>query len=141
MAGTRLPMRRLALPNLAPLREITTTPLLTSRRPRAVAINNLGTVVGRYRLAGIVHGFIYHNGQYTSLDVPGATGTWPQGINDQGQIVGTMYDSTGNPHGFSYLAGVFKTIDFPGALFTAVSAINNAGTIVGQYTDAVQPLF
>ena len=63
-------------------------------RTRAIGVNNQGTVVGRYALAGVVHGFIYQNGQYTSLDVPGATATYPQGINDQGQVVGTMYDSS-----------------------------------------------
>jgi len=62
--------------------------------------------------------------------------TYPQGINDQGQVVGTMYDSSGNPHGFSYSAGVFQMIDFPGALFTEVYGINNGGVIVGFYGDA-----
>jgi len=83
-----------------------------------ILLNNQGTVVGRYALGGVVHGFIYQNGQYISLDVPGAAATYPQGINDSGEVVGEMYDSNFNPHGFSYSTGVFKMIDFPGGLFT-----------------------
>ena len=108
-----------------------------STRTRAIGVNNQGTVVGRYRLSGVIHGFIYQNGRYTSLDVPGATGTYPQGINDSGQIVGTFYDANGNSHGFSYSAGGFKAIDFPGGLGTQVWGVNDAGIIVGNYYDPV----
>jgi len=114
----------------------TTLDFPQAARTRAIGVNNQGTVVGRYALGGMVHGFIYQNGQYTSLDVPGAAATYPQGINDQGQVVGIMYDSNFNPHGFTYSAGVFKMIDFPGALFTQVYGINDSGVIVGLYGDA-----
>ena len=100
-----------------------------STRTRAVGVNNQGTVVGRYALAGVVHGFLYRNGQYTSFDPPGSIGTYPQGINDQGQIVGNMLDANGNAHGFSYSADVFKVIDFPGGLFTNLFGINDSGVV------------
>ncbi len=114
----------------------TTLDFPQAARTRAIGVNNHGTVVGRYALAGVVHGFICQNGQYTSLDVPGAAATYPQGINDSGEVVGYMYDSNGNPHGFTYSAGVFRVIDFPGALFTLAFGINEGGGIVGVYGDA-----
>jgi probable HAF family extracellular repeat protein len=114
----------------------TTLDFPQASRTRAISVNNQGTVVGRYLLAGVVHGFIYRNGAYTTLDVPGATATYPQGINDLGEVVGNMYDSNGQQHGFTYNAGVFQLIDFPEGLFTAVFGVNNSGVIVGLYGDA-----
>ena len=51
---------------------------------------------------------------FSALDVPGATGTVPQGINDSGNIVG-CYDDAKGRHGFLYARGNFTTIDYPGA--------------------------
>jgi hypothetical protein len=36
---------------------------------------------------------------FTTLDVPGASNTYPQGINNSGQIVGSYSDGAGQ-HGF-----------------------------------------
>jgi len=75
--------------------------------------------------------------EFTTLDDPAADVTSGErtnafGINDRGQIVGSV-----GPHGFVYSAGVYTTIDVPGATFTACFAINNAGTIVGNYRDSL----
>ena len=47
------------------------------------------------------HGFVYDKGVYTTLDAPGAVnGTFPDGINDRGQITGYYNDSDYVGHGF-----------------------------------------
>jgi len=87
---------------------------------------------------GTYHGFIYQNGVFNSLDVPGASLTDARGINDAGQVVGVVYDSNGNEHGFAYSQGVFQVIDSPDltAAFTETLGIKNNGVIVGGYADA-----
>ena len=63
-------------------------------------------------------------GSYTFL---GATG-----INNNGDIVGTAYESSGRPIAFSYSAGAFSIAPSPGPSHsTWGNAINDSGTIVG----------
>ena len=45
-------------------------------------------------------GFLYSDGTYSTLDVPGSIATEAIGINDLGQIVGYYTDAAGNEHGF-----------------------------------------
>jgi len=77
-----------------------------------------------------------HTDTFTSIDVPGAIATNPQGLNDPGSIVGSYTDATNKTHGFLYAGGSFTPIDFPGAGHTWARGINNSGSIVGYYTDA-----
>jgi len=77
---------------------------------------------------------------FTSVDVPGASGTLATGINNRGQIVGIYYDTAGNSHGFLLKQGSFSTVDVPGSLVgvsgmlqTEANGINAAGDIVGDY--------
>src|SRR6266446_4725326 len=49
---------------------------------------------------------------FTQLDVPGATYTFANGINDAGQIVGDAGYRTGAP-GFLYTGGSFTQLDLP----------------------------
>jgi probable HAF family extracellular repeat protein len=76
--------------------------------------------------------------RFTTFDVPGATDTSVNGINDAGQIVGGFSDSAsgGFSHGFLYTGGSFTQIDVPGAISTSVSGINDAGQIVGTFSDS-----
>lgn len=54
-------------------------------------------VVGLYNDAnGNTHGFLYQNGGFQSIDVPGATATTVNGINDNGCIVGFFQDPNQN---------------------------------------------
>lgn len=67
---------------------------------------------------------------FTTIDNPAAinstNGTYAQGINDPGQVVGYYYDSAGNSHGFSKTDGSFTTLDYPGAHFqTFAEGVNN----------------
>jgi hypothetical protein len=45
-----------------------------------------------------MHGFLLDQGSYTTLDAPGSTHTFANGINASGQIVG-YYGANGR-HGF-----------------------------------------
>lgn len=80
-------------------------------------------------------GFIYSNGTFNTLNVPGASGTFPWGINESAQIVGYYDDAMGYEHGFFYESGTFTNLDYPGAKQTEALGINNSGQIVGFFSD------
>ncbi len=70
---------------------------------------------------------------YTTIDYPGAVGTWAEGINDTGQVVGCYQDGTGI-HGFLYDGlSTYTRLDYPGASRTWPSGINNSGDIAGYF--------
>ena len=67
---------------------------------------------------------------FTTIDVPGALETIPEGINNRGQIVGLV----GLPLGaFLYSGGSYTTFGFPGGTQTEAHGINNLSQIVGEY--------
>ena len=90
--------------------------------------------------ANTFHAFLLDDGEFTTIDPPGASGelTVAIGINDHRQIVGYYVDACGTLHGFLRdRKGVFTTIDHPDSpLGTAALDINNRGQIVGTYADA-----
>lgn len=76
---------------------------------------------------------------FTSIDVPGSSGTFPLDINARGDIVG-RYSSAGRTHGFFRDAsGELTTIDFPGASFSVAGGINDSGVIAGWYSLPASP--
>lgn len=114
-------------------------------------INTAGGIVGNLPayFYGVGEGFLYSQGVYAMINDPnacgtnfpgitGATATDAQGINDQGQIVGTFEECSGNAYGYvlSGIGGSFTTIDYPGSVLTFAFGINNGGTVVGYYTDS-----
>jgi probable HAF family extracellular repeat protein len=117
-------------------------------------INNNGDIVGRYCetafefYCGIRRGYLYDGISYTYLDHPdagppssGANGTEAWGINDDGLIVGTYYDSNQKAHGFLYDGSTYTTIDFPNTTMTHVMDINNDGIIVGSANNGVRSFY
>ena len=70
---------------------------------------------------------------FIQIDVPGAMSTAASGINDAGQIVGSINFGS---HGFIDSGGSFTQIDVPGANFTQANGVNDAGQIVGLFIDA-----
>jgi probable HAF family extracellular repeat protein len=72
----------------------------------------------------------------TVLQYPGATSSFPLGINNSGQVVG--YDQIGGTyHGFLYINGAWSSLDDPAAANgTFAEDINDSGMIVGYYVDA-----
>jgi probable HAF family extracellular repeat protein len=96
-----------------------------------LGINNSDNIVGIY-FGTPSRGFLYANGIFATIEVPGATSTDVFGINDSGDIVGSYRDAMDMTHGFLYANGKFTTLDFPGARVTVAYDINNFGTIVGH---------
>jgi probable HAF family extracellular repeat protein len=70
---------------------------------------------------------------FSLLNAPGAALTEANGINDEGQIVGTFGGSSPPNHGFVESDGSFTQIDAPGATNTEAEGINDAGQIVGNF--------
>jgi len=73
---------------------------------------------------------------FATMDVPGASSTFPRGINPRGDIVG-FYGVGGAFHAFLFHEGTFTDIDVPGASFTRPRSINPQGDIVGFYGTSV----
>ena len=75
---------------------------------------------------------------YKTIDVAGEQATFPEGINNHGQIGGVVQDPAGVFHGFLVHedGSDLTMIDFPGATSTQVFGVNDRADIVGQYTDS-----
>ena len=73
---------------------------------------------------------------FTTIDVPGATGTEVLGFTPR-TTVGDFIDAEGNNHGWllSGTSGEFRQFDVPGAWYTSLSAINHRGDFGGVYRD------
>jgi hypothetical protein len=103
--------------------------------------------VGGYQgTDGKSHVYLLSDGEFTTIDFPGAFDTAPGGdnggINARGDIV-SYYCAAGpcgvnndSEHGFLLSDGEFTTIDFPGGHGPAAFGIDPRGDIVGPYNDA-----
>lgn len=100
-------------------------------------INDAGDIVGQYKSPDDTaphQGFVDLAGVYSTLDVPGASDTVAEDINNSRDIVG-FYKSLAGEAGFLYSGGSFSAIAFPGARRTDAVGINDRGDIVGLYQD------
>jgi len=119
---------------------------------RANAINDQGQIVGSADASipsssgsDVVapQAFIYAGGQMVDID-PGTSlsytpGSWANGINDAGQVVGNVLTPSADSVPFLYSAGVFKQLPITGAEPDAL-AISNRGWIVGStWADTTAP--
>jgi hypothetical protein len=122
---TTLAYSYLAVPEAAPY---TTSPS---------GLNDQNQVAGYYADGnGNYHGFVEKGGQYISIDAPGATETFPDGINNKGVLEGQWDNATYTAQGFLATAnGAFATVDYPGPEMTAIVGIDDAGDICGGYWD------
>jgi len=76
-------------------------------------INDNGTVVGSYFTPdNSAHGFIFHNGQWATLDYPHASDTVLVGITNAGKIIGNAFKNISITP-FLYENGTFKEISVP----------------------------
>jgi uncharacterized membrane protein len=82
------------------------------------------------------HGFVYDNGTFTPLNVPGAASTIAEAINDCSEVAGDYIDASGNTHGFVYDDATYTTLTAPGATNTYAYGINDRGEIAGTYYDS-----
>lgn len=113
----------------------------------AYDINDEGDAVGRYTLSTEVnhsHGFLrMRNGEFRSIDVPGANFSVALGINGSGDIVGPYRlpsDPMSSRRGFILRDGVFSSFSVPDpnapdgrAVWTQPLSINDNGDIVGRF--------
>ena len=109
----------------------------------AYDISDSGEIVGSFwdNVEPGKHGFIWKNGVYTVIDVPGYPFTRVFGGNNARQIAGTMAlnDDTAPRSGFIYAGGVFTAIDEPDAYSgenppnTWVTNLDDALRVIGYY--------
>jgi len=103
----------------------------------ASAISNTGIIAGSFtdtqppRIQALL--FVDTNGVFDQIIYSGANMIVPRGINDAGEIVGTVAGYTFGVRSFVYANGVFTTFHFPGMddQSIAVEGINDSGEIVG----------
>jgi uncharacterized membrane protein len=120
--------------------------ILQINNSEAFKSNDRGDVTGQY--VGddfFVHGFVFTKGALITLDFPGASDTYPFGINNSGTVVGywDILDADGNTlayHGFTWDNGTFKEANFPGSADSVVTGINARGDLVGAWdSDITSP--
>jgi probable HAF family extracellular repeat protein len=103
----------------------------------ATGINDSGQIVGFYADASGVHGYLYEESEFTTVDYPGALGTYLGGINNQGQIVGRYQTASGETHGFLKDGDTYISFDVPlaaaNAGITWANGISDSGQVVGTY--------
>lgn len=100
------------------------------------AFNDNNDMVGGFsRADGFgYYSFLYADGAFTKLEVPGAQYTFAKTLNNSGQVIGNYYSGP-DIKGFVYdnNTGEYSTLQYPGANRTYPSGINDKGQIVGQY--------
>jgi hypothetical protein len=112
----------------------------------ATGVNNAGIVSGYYTNAVGTHGFIENAGVFTSYNDPNGTDTMFFGLNDDGQVVGSFVNASGETEGllFNLSTNNWQTISDPLASAlnngfnvngTTVNGINDEGQLVGFYGD------
>ena len=124
---------------------------LSEARFVPISINDKGQVTGYYETSTAEYGFVYSNGQYTSIDPPGSSSTLASSINNSGQVVGFYEDNTTN-HGFvatdppspttaphQDLAAATSQLVQAMASFSPMGSTLNAGPF-NQMNDAVMQL-
>jgi hypothetical protein len=90
-------------------------------------INDRGDIVGSYRDAQGVHGFLFRNGLFSTIDpVPGLGSSFATDINKSRTIIGNVAD-----RGYILRRGAVTFVDAPGAFHTEVLSIDDAGIVVG----------
>jgi probable HAF family extracellular repeat protein len=112
------------------------------------AINASGQIVGLIATGHAFIGpFLYSGGTYTALHEFGID-SFPVGINNAGQIVGSFFDfASSSQAGFLFSGGAYTTLQDPlaavattpinvGLKGTVATDINNVGQIVGYYFDS-----
>ena len=103
---------------------------------QAYGINDAGQVVGAYEdSSNVFHGFLDINGNYTTIDAPGASRTSVNGINNAGQM--TVEASTGS---FIDTNGTLTAVNVPGtkSVLTSINGINSAALPRARPTQLLQ---
>jgi len=101
----------------------------------ADGINNAGMVTGYYEdTNGVFHGFVWHEGDFKTVDYPGAAYTLLYGVNNRGLAIGYYNDGTAD-HVVAYAvkSGAWETPpDISGYPLNEGYGINDLGFAVGN---------
>ena len=116
--------------------------LLPSSVQGAVGINNNGTIAGYSCSNQVCSGVLLTKGPKgwqvrQKIVYPGAANTFPNGINDNGDLAGYWTPGPNTPgSAFVYLKNTnsFVPLDFGNNNGSIAGGINNSGEIVGEYT-------
>ena len=91
------------------------------------------------------HAFIGSGTALTGLGaLPGDASSFAAAINDQGQIAGTSFTSSGPDRAFLATGGTLKDLGTPGGMYSFAAGINSKGQVVGStgiYTPTQVPPF
>jgi uncharacterized membrane protein len=96
-------------------------------------------IVGDIETAsGAFSAWVYTQGSFTAITVPGAVDSFAAGVNNAGIVSGTYYTdaSLTVPHGYIYQNGTVTLFDVPGAAWTQLGGMNEGGVVTGCFADA-----
>jgi len=110
----------------------------------AIKISPTGQVVGCYHHqdrdfavsgGGTMHGYVYQNGSFESLPVPGSMNN---GITRHGRLIVGVWDPTPTEfHAYKVVDGDYALLDLPSyAVLSDARDVNPSGEIVGFFVDA-----
>ena len=110
----------------------------------AIKITPTGQAVGCYHHqgrdfavsgGGTMHGYVYQNGNYESLSVPG---TMHNGITRDGRIiVGAVFPTPSEFHAYKVQDGVYELLNLPDyVLLSDARDVSPEGSIVGFFVDS-----
>jgi probable HAF family extracellular repeat protein len=103
-------------------------------------INDKGWVVGWYTdSSGVYHGFLLQGSKYTTLDVPTASISFADGINNRGDIAMGWRNSSNFLEGSLYKIErkTYKTINVPHTTGSNPTCTNDKGDIVFLWYDSI----
>lgn len=116
----------------SPLFVVTDLGSLGGSQSAAFGINGQGTAVGAARLSsGADSAFVSTGGSMSALSAAGATGSQANGINNSGQVAGTVYSMSG-AQATVWNSGMFSNLGTLGGTDSYALAINDAGSVAGN---------
>jgi hypothetical protein len=108
------------------------------------AVNDDAVIAGFYG-ANVSHGFLFTEGNFRTVDFPGAVATALRGINNLGDLSGTYSIVDLNADEFGFIiprrgAPISLKLSDPSGTGIVVGGINDLRQLVGYYTDATATL-
>ena len=106
-------------------------------------INSFGAMVGETRsdltVFGVIRGFLYAQGAYSEISVPGSVLTRAYGISDAGDIVGQFQNDDAVSRPFLLSNGAYQELTLvapPGGMQSSLATgISDSGLVIGTYRD------
>ena len=110
---------------------------------RSIPRLSASTTAGRWRASTwppVAHGFVWERGRYTTVDAPGAVGTFLTDINDRGQLLGGRGEPDGTVRGFVLERDLAKRLaEAMGGALTVDSVEGQGTTFTLELSPAMEP--